>query len=618
MSETLRGKGKSTVVWVLMGMLVLGLGGFGITNFGGAQTPLAQVGKTEISTSDYLRALQFRLRSLSEQVGQPVTLAQAETFGIPQAVQGEVLAEATLTEVARLNGVSVGDARVAAEIASIPAFQRGGRFDRAAYADLLARQGLTEAEFETRIREGKAREIMSRAIADKTPAPTAIVDAAAQWLGQTRDIRFRELTEAELAEPVQVPDEATLKAWHQASAERFTAPEKRKISYVWLTPDMLADQVALDEKALRDLYQERIGDFQKPEHRLVERLVFPDMDSARAARAAFDAGQKSFEDLAKERGLSLADTDLGEQSQADLGPAGAEVFALTENGQVVGPVETALGPALFRMNGVIEAQNIPFEQAREELASEAMDARASRLIEEKLPELEDRLAGGATLEDLAKDSDLQFGQMDWVPGQAVEQGSIAGYDAFREKASLVTEKDFPTLVHLDDGGVFALRLDQIVPPTLTPFDEAREAVTEDWMREETHRRLVSLAEDQKLALMGDDAGSAADLREEKGVERNGFVDGTPTGFVERAFAIKTEGETEVVDLNGRVFILTLDHIHPADMQSAEAKEQREAIAKRLSATIEDDIFAYYIMAYQKKLGASLDQNAVAAANARVQ
>ena len=52
----LRTKGKSTIVWVLMGMLVLGLGGFGVTNFGGGQTEVGRVGDTTITASDYARA----------------------------------------------------------------------------------------------------------------------------------------------------------------------------------------------------------------------------------------------------------------------------------------------------------------------------------------------------------------------------------------------------------------------------------------------------------------------------------------------------------------------------------------------------------------------------------
>ena len=40
----MRGKGKSTIVWLLMGMLIVGLGGFGVTNFSGGTADIGAVG----------------------------------------------------------------------------------------------------------------------------------------------------------------------------------------------------------------------------------------------------------------------------------------------------------------------------------------------------------------------------------------------------------------------------------------------------------------------------------------------------------------------------------------------------------------------------------------------
>ena len=53
----MRGKGKSTIVWLLMGMLILGLGGFGVTNFSGGSADIGAVGEVEISANDYARTL---------------------------------------------------------------------------------------------------------------------------------------------------------------------------------------------------------------------------------------------------------------------------------------------------------------------------------------------------------------------------------------------------------------------------------------------------------------------------------------------------------------------------------------------------------------------------------
>jgi peptidyl-prolyl cis-trans isomerase D len=40
-----KNKAKDAAVWVMMGMLIIGLGGFGVTNFGGGLTAIGSVGE---------------------------------------------------------------------------------------------------------------------------------------------------------------------------------------------------------------------------------------------------------------------------------------------------------------------------------------------------------------------------------------------------------------------------------------------------------------------------------------------------------------------------------------------------------------------------------------------
>ena len=46
--SSLRTKGKSTIVWILMGLLLLGLGGFGVTSFTGGSSEIGAVGEVQI------------------------------------------------------------------------------------------------------------------------------------------------------------------------------------------------------------------------------------------------------------------------------------------------------------------------------------------------------------------------------------------------------------------------------------------------------------------------------------------------------------------------------------------------------------------------------------------
>src|SRR5690606_24411495 len=239
----------------------------------------------------------------------------------------QLVTAAALEEQARVIGISVGDDRVVSSIAEAPAFRSpSGRFDRTAYSEVLRRQGLTEAQFEAEVRVDEARLMLQRAVTGGVVAPGAMVDQTAKWLLETRDLSWRELRADDLPEPITDPDEGALEAWHQANADRFTAPEIRKLTYVWVTPEMMAPEVELDETALRETYDRNIAEYQQPERRMVSRLIMPSQEAAEKGKADIEAGEIPFEALVLQRGLQVDDAYLGEMTREQLGAAGDAVF----------------------------------------------------------------------------------------------------------------------------------------------------------------------------------------------------------------------------------------------------------------------------------------------------
>lgn len=643
MKKNLRTHGKSLIVWLLLGLLVLGLGGFGVTSFTGGSSAIGSVGDTKVTADQYARALRRELNAYSQQAGQQFTMMQAQAIGLPQAIQAQLFTSAALEEQARRLGVSVGDERVAQAISNAQAFQGpNGRFDPTAYSEVLRREGMSKAEFERQVRVDEAQLMLQRAVTGGVVAPKAMVDQTASWLLESRDFSWHELTEAELPAPVVEADQTTLEAWHKANADRFTAPETRKLTYIWLTPEMLAPDVDLDEDALRAVYDQNIAEYQQPERRMVSRLVMPSAEAAEAAKVQLDAGDITFEALVSERGLTLDDVDLGELTKDQAGQAGEAIFALEGPG-IVGPIQTDLGPALFSMNAILDPVDIPFEQAREDLRSEAALDRAIRMIEDQSAEYEDLLAGGAALEDMTAETPMKLGQIDWTTGMSPEEGSIAGYQAFREAAEAIGANDFPQIERLDDGGIFALRQDEVVPPTLIPFDQVRDKVAEDWRKQEVHRQLLTRAEEERVEVSAVDqpesdatpapqSSDAVDAVEapaetaapafawntETGLTRDGWVEGAPAEMITRVFEVAAPGDIEVVNALDRVFLVRLDAVHPADLGGEDALRISDAVQQRLSQSLQADIFDYYARNAQLGAGIDVNQSVINAINAQVQ
>lgn len=616
MPNPLRSKKRgSTVIWILMGLLVLGLGGFGAQNFGGSVSSIGTVGDRDIDLRDYARVLQREIQAASAQLGQPVSFEQAQALGIDRMVQAQVIATAALDDEAARIGLSVGDHEVRRRVTAVRAFAGpDGAFDRDTYRLTLKQEGLGESEFETKMRDEAARTILQGAVLGATAAPEAEVARLAAWATETRDFTVAELIASDLPEPVAAPDEAAIKAYYDAHPDDFTRPETRHITYVWLSPEMMSDRVQLDDAALRATYEERIDEFVTPERRLVERLVYPTEAEAAAAKARLDSGQATFEDLAKERGLTLADIDLGEMSKDALGAAGEAVFALKEPG-VVGPLPSDLGPALYSMNGILEAQSTSFEEARDDLAAEATADQARRMIGEESGGIEDLLASGATLEDVAKERGMELGTIDF---STESEDGIAAYTAFRDAAKAVKAEDFPTLGQLDDGGVFALRLDGIDPPALKPLDEVRDAVIAGWERDETHRRLVALGAEIEAKVDAGTALASSGLVTTRFADfaRGGFIADTPKEVGAEAFRLP-EGGTAVVDTPGRVHVVSVTAIHAADPAGEEVVQMREGIEAQLAQSLAADMFQLFTQGIEARAGIRLDPAAINAVHAQM-
>jgi peptidyl-prolyl cis-trans isomerase D len=607
-----KSKLTETAVWLLMAMLVLGLGGFGVTSFSGGVTKVGSVGDIEITTDDYANALQSQIAQFSQQIGQQISTQEALAFGLDRgALQGLITRAALDNEAARI-GLSVGDEVVATELMAMDAFKGvSGTFDREAYRFQLDRIKQSEAAFETNLRRDVTRELLQGAVTGGFTAPAPLTDTLYAYIGERRGFSMLRLGEADLTTPLAAPTEAELKAHYDANIDRFTNPEAKRITYVSLLPEAIAKDQPVDDAVLQDLYQDRIAEFVLPERRLVERLIYPDQAAADAARAKLDAGTP-FEDLVAERSLTLEAIDLGDVTLADLGAAGEGVFAVAE-GEVAGPLASDLGPALFRVVGILAAEETTFDEARETLAIEIQTDAARRLIADKVEEIDDLLASGATLEDLATEVGLDLATLDHVPGQ---QGDavIEGYPAFRAAADAVQAEDFSEAVVLEDGGVVALRLDEIVPAAPIPFDEAQEAVTADWQAAALAKALSARAIEIKAGIEGGAAiGTFGIVDVTPATARDGFVADTPASLLPAVFKM-AEGDVQVIEEPGFIAVVRLDSIQPAASEGDEALALKDALAAQATQAIAADAFTAFSAALTTEAGIALDQAAINAVN----
>jgi peptidyl-prolyl cis-trans isomerase D len=602
-------------VWIILGLLFVALAGFGIGSFGGGASRVGTVGDAEITAQDYARALQNEIRAQIAQTGQPVNLSDLRAQGLDEAVLQALVARAALANEAAAMGLSVGDAEVARAIQGIEAFQGvDGSFDRESYEFVLGQEGLGPREFEEDVREDTARALLQSAVVGGIRPPAAYAKAIAAFQGETRDLSVLTLSEADLADPVPAPTPEDLAAYYDENPDRFERPEARRITYAWVTPTAMMDGVEVDEDTLRRLYEDRIDLYRQPERRLLERLAFGSEADAQAAFDAIAAGETDFDTLVAERDLTLDDVDLGEVDRGDLPAGAAEVIFADTEAEILGPLPSSLGPALYRVNAVLEATETPFEEARDDLREELADEAARRAIADMREEIDDLLASGATLEELAETTEMTLGRIDFT---AASEDGIAAYEAFRAAAADIGEGDFPEVLDLSDGGIFALRLDEIVPPAVPPLAEIEQEVAAAWRVTEVRSALAQRAEDLVAQITtGAALEELGEVTQERLIRRQDTIPGLPPTLVAQAFGLEAPGDVVAIPGAQTAHVVRLDAVNPANRAGADTAALVQFVNQAVAQSLAQDIFESYGRALQADAGISLDQSVINAVHSQ--
>jgi peptidyl-prolyl cis-trans isomerase D len=602
-------------VWVIVGLLMFGMIGFGAASFNGTQRSLGSVGDKTVSITSYSNALQSETNRFQEQLGRALTQQEIQTIGLDQQALNRVINTRALDQLVTNLGLSASDERVRAQVVEIPAFQGlDGQFDRVAYAEVLKRNNLKEADFETSLREDTARRLVQQAVLAGINMPSAYSQAITSYISETRDFSWARVTREDLVTGTPVATEADLVAYHTENPDQFTTPAAKTITYIWLTADMMAETINISDEALQAAYDARSDEFIQLPSRLVERVIFSSQEEAQDAMEAIAEGATSFEQVVQDRGLTLQDVDLGDVTEAALGDAGAMVFGLTEPG-VTGLADTDLGPALFRVNAILDGNVQTFKMVQDQLRTEAALDAAIGEIAAISEEVDDLLAGGATLEDVAAETQMELGTIDW---HLATKDKISSYEEFQTAAAGVTVEDFPALATLSDNGLFAIRFEADVPAVLQPLEDLRDGVSDAWVAQAMQQQLLALAEKiaPQVSLNAPLASFGLIENIEDDMMRSDSVDGTPPTLLFNAFETALGSATVLEDSDG-VIVLIPRVEHAADLNNSQVKSLQNILGDRINAALAKDIFEAFGNGAREAVDVNINQTTLRSVNSNL-
>jgi len=607
MLQAIRSKAGSVVVKGLFGLLILTFGIWGIGDIfrnRPTDTVIATVGEQSIRAEDLQAGVRRELERLSARVGGAIDLQQAKQLGVVDSVLDELIDRRLFDQEAERLRLEVSDEVIRNAITDNPKFKTpDGHFERALLNVELAKNHLSEDQLVAMMRREIPASDLVRALTLGAAAPQSMVDLLFRHRNEKRVADIVALTIADAGDVGQ-PSDADLTAFYDRHQELFRAPEYREVTLASLSPSDFDQSIEIPEAKLKEEFDQREDEFQQPEQREVQQILAPSEEKVKEAAAALAAGKDWNEVATQIAGQNPETIELGLMKREELPRVLSDIaFELPLN-KPSEPVKTPLGWHILRVVKIEPPVTQTFEQAKPKIEAELIRNEAIDRIYKVANRVDDALASGAALEEVASKFGLKSTQIAAVDvgGRDAEGKPVALPLPSREVTKLVfatAEGQTSRVTETRDGAIYALRVSKITPPAVKPLAEVKDQAVAAWQAEK-RREIVAKTAEELAAAVKPDARLAV-VAAQKGLkvttspplQRQPDRDQTtPTAVVVKLFEAKPGEVVTAADAGGS-YVAQLNEVQAPETPSRDAMAE---VSRDLNQGMRSDLAAQFTQA----------------------
>jgi peptidyl-prolyl cis-trans isomerase D len=377
MLDFMRRHAQSWMIKVALGAIVVVFIFWGIWNpHEGRQRDLVRIGKHVITIAEAKSYYQNLRERYQAALGSSFTEEMAKKMGLKDRAVKDLIHKVLLLQEAQRLGLRVTPEEVQASIQNVPAFQKGGLFDKATYLNALQRNRMTAKEFEADQRQmlliSKVQGlIVSAAKVSDREALEAYRD---NFEKLNLDVLF--IDPGEFRNVATPPDE--IKAYFSKHREEFKTPPKVNIRYLIFESKNYTQQVQISAKEIESYYQNNQEKFGQPKsvkvrHILIKAEVKNPEALAQARKKAESIRQdvlkgKDFAQLAKEYsedpGTKNQGGDLGYITRGQVVPEFEEAAFSLKVGGISNIIQTPYGLHIVKVDEIQESKVEPLDKVK--------------------------------------------------------------------------------------------------------------------------------------------------------------------------------------------------------------------------------------------------------------
>ncbi|CAH0269977.1 peptidylprolyl isomerase [Roseomonas sp. CECT 9278] len=480
MLTALRRLAGTWVAKILFALLVLSFAVWGIEDVVrniGRDTAVAHVGGDPIELTEAQANARREMARIARQMGARFEPDDNIRRAVAAQALEQLISDRALRTEARRQGIGAPADAVRNSVFAIPGLRGAdGTFSRPIFDSFLRQNELNEQQFLQVVAGDLLRQQLAGAVRSGALGPDAMSAPLLAWAMERRSAEVVAVNTAAMPDP-EPPTEAQLRRYQENNPARFSTPEYREAAIAVLSPEGVAAEIEVPDADLAQAYEQRRAQYDTPERRALRQAVVPTEAAAREIATAWRGGAEfpAIEAAATAADGSAADLGLLDRATLPLANVAQAAFAAAD-GAVTDPVQSPFGWHVIKVDRIEPAAIRTLADVRDELRAEVARDRALDMAYERANRVEDALAGGTPLAEVAQRLGLALvtATMDSA-GRDPANAVVALPVPDAQRADLLRavfaarQGDAPRMTEMGDAFV-AVELRAITPPALRPFE----------------------------------------------------------------------------------------------------------------------------------------------------
>ena len=450
-------RNNQRIVQIFLGLITLPFAFWGVDSYvrnSGAGNDVASIGDSRVTVQQFDQALRERQDQMRQAMGASF---KPEMINSPESrlsVLNSLIDQQLLMLESSKNRLVVTDGALRDVIGSIPSLQEDGKFSMEKYERALRAQGMSQPQFEAKLRQDLTLRQLMGTISDSAFVSQAQATTILNLQLEERQYSEFRIAPEQYADKVKVDADAVKKFYDQNQAQ-FEIPEQVKVEYVILSLDSMLSQISVSDAEIKARFEGHKDKYQQPEERRASHILIVAKTEGEKAAAKAKAEEvlkevrktpAKFADLAKQYsqdpGSAKSGGDLGYFGRGMMVKAFEEAVFKQKEGEISDVLESEFGYHIIKLTGIKTAKVKSLDEVRADIVSELKREAATRKFAESAEAFNNTVYEQSdSLQPAAEKFKLKIQQSGWLKKNPDQREAAALGPLANEKilASLFSE-----------------------------------------------------------------------------------------------------------------------------------------------------------------------------------